>query len=157
VRVKGRAIYRASFGNVPHVDGFKTLLSEKGEQRVPDQLARSRNVDDAGSWYVQDSSCDGTGGEQLCFLPPWTPSAHVNFYSRVWRTVGSAAASVTLITAPDNLSPDDPQATANKTGLCAPDMSKTSMVAVPCEQYLSANGDVRSFLSLVNGNPLGTN
>jgi hypothetical protein len=115
------------------------------------------NVDDGGSWSVIQQACQPRGGvPQFCIVPPWIPSVHVSLYSRVWRTVVAAKSQVSTITLPNSLSLD-PNAKQSATGLCAPDMASTKMVAVPCQQYTSANGDVRSYMSLVDGTPIGSN
>jgi hypothetical protein len=115
------------------------------------------NVDDGGSWTVVQQPCGGRSGiPQFCIEAPWIPAAHVSLYSRVWRTVGAVKAQVSTIALPNSLSLD-PTATKSATGLCSPDMASTTMVAVPCQQYTSANGDVRSYMSLVDGSPIGSN
>jgi hypothetical protein len=116
------------------------------------------NVDDAGSWTILPETCGGEGGgPQECITAPWIPSVHVTLYSRVWRTLAGVHATPGLVAVPDSLGTLEPNATQSAQGLCSPDMASKTMVAVPCQQYTSANGKVHYYTDLTTGDAIGTN
>jgi hypothetical protein len=122
------------------------------------------NVDDAGYWTAVPELCAVKGQIVIvnpgqppaplgtCHVPPWNSSPQVEFYDRVWRTLGAATASVATST------PNSPTSKAKQSiaGLCASAIDDPVSQARPCQEFLDTPDSVRYYVDLGTGASVGS-